>query len=285
MNFLQQLQKTARINNSFLCIGLDTDINKIPKHLLKTKDPVFDFNKSIIDNTHDLVCCYKLNVAYYSSLGVYGLQSLQKTIKYIHDHYTSISAILDAKRGDIGNTSEQYAKEVFDVLDADAVTVNPYLGFDALEPFFKHKDKGIIILCRTSNPGASDFQDTQVAIETHPKGGNIKFEPLYITVAKKIVEWDKKYGNCLMVVGATWPNELKKVRSIAKDMFFLIPGVGAQGGDLREILEFGLNKEKSGLIIHSARAIIYASNQKDFAQKAREKAQELKEEINAIRRK
>lgn len=280
MDFIQKLEKSIQKNNSLLCIGLDTDISKIPKHLLKTKDHVFNFNKSIIDNTHDLVCCYKLNIAYYSSLGVYGLQSLQKTIKYIHDHYTSIPVILDAKRGDIGNTSEQYAKEVFDVLDADAVTVNPYLGFDSLEPFLKRREKGVIILCRTSNLGASDFQDTQVAIETHPKGGNRKFEPLYVKVAKKIVEWNKVHKNCLMVVGATWPNELKKIRSIAKDMFFLIPGVGAQGGDLKKTLELGLTKEKSGLIIHSARGIIYASTKEDFAKMARKKAQELKDTIN-----
>lgn len=273
MSFLQQLQKNISKNNSLLCIGLDTDISKIPKHLLKTKNPIFNFNKSIIDNTHDLVCCYKLNIAYYSSLGVYGLQSLMKTVKYIHEQCSGIPVILDAKRGDIGNTSEQYATEVFEAIGADAVTVNPYLGFDALEPFFRHKDKGMIILCRTSNPGASDFQDLIT-----------NNEPLYMKVAKKIVEWNKIYKNCLMVVGATGAGELKKIRSIAKDMFFLVPGVGAQGGDLRKTLEFGLTKERTGLIIHSARGIIYASSGSDFVKKAREEAQELKEEINAIRR-
>lgn len=293
MNFLQKINNTINKNNSLLCIGLDTNIKKIPEHLLKSEDPIFKFNKAIIEKTFDLICCYKLNIAYYSADGLKGLESLIKTIGYIHDRYSDVPVILDAKRADIGSTSEQYAKEVFDVINAEAVTVNPYLGFDAIEPFLKYKDKGIIILCRTSNPGASDFQDLiikaqepKVAIETHLRGGSDRTPleiPLYMQVAEKVVEWNKKYGNCLMVVGATWPEELKKIREIAPEMFFLVPGIGTQGGDLENTLKNGLTKEKSGLIIHSARAIIYASSGEDFAEKAREKAIQMRDSINKYR--
>lgn len=270
MDFLQKLNKTIKENNSLLCIGLDSDIGKIPSHLLNISDPIFEFNKQIIDGTNDLVCCYKANVAYYSASGAKGLDSLLKTVDYIRSK--NIPFILDAKRADIGSTSDQYAKEVFDIIGADAVTVNPYLGLDAVEPFLKRKEKGVIILCRTSNPGAKDFQD----LET----GN---EPLYLRVAKKIVEWNKIYKNCLMVVGATWPEELGKIRKLAGEMFFLVPGVGAQGGDLENTLKYGLTIDKSGLIIHSARAIIYASNGEDFAKTARIKAEKVKNEINEYR--
>lgn len=272
MNFKQKLNKAIKDNNSLLCIGLDTDIHKIPKHLLKLNDPIFEFNKKIVDKTFDLVCSYKLNIAYYSATGISGIESLQKTINYIHNKYTGIPVILDAKRADIGSTSEKYAQEVFDAMKADAVTVNPYFGLDSIEPFLKRKDKGIIILCRTSNPSASDFQDLK-----------IRNEPLYIKVAKKIVDWDKKYKSCLMVVGATWPEELKKIRKIAPNMFFLVPGIGIQGGDLQKILEYGLTKEKSGLIIHVARAIIYSSYDCNFAQKARIQAKKIRDEINKYR--
>jgi len=289
MNFQQKLEKAIKRNNSLLCIGLDTDINKIPKHLLGKKDPVFEFNKAIIDKTHDLICCYKANIAYYSALGTKGLESLINTIKYIHEQY-DIPFILDAKRADIGSTSEQYAREVFDVFDTDSVTVNPYLGADAIKPFLKRADKGIIILCRTSNPGASDFQDliTGVASQAHPRGGyrlapQESYKPLYLKIAEKVVEWNKKYENCLMVVGATWPGEMKKIRKIAPKMFFLVPGIGVQGGDLEKTLKNGLTKEKSGLIIHSARAIIYASSGKDFAEKSRKKAIEMRDLINKYR--
>lgn len=279
MNFQQKLENAIKKNNSLLCIGLDTDINKIPKHLLEKEDPVFEFNKTIIDNTNNLVCCYKLNIAYYSAEGLKGLESLIKTINYIHDKYIDIPVILDAKRADVGHTSEAYAREVFDQINTDSVTVNPYFGLDSVEPFLKYKDKGIIVLCRTSNPGAGDFQDLI-----------IDGEPLYIKVAQKITEWNKKHGNCLMVVGATWPEEMKKIRKIAPNMFFLVPGIGSQGGDLENTLKNGLTKEKSGLtpiksglIIHSARAIIYASSNKDFAEKARVKAKQLRDSINKYR--
>lgn len=271
MTFRQKLEKIIKKNNSLLCVGLDTDINKIPQHLLNKMNPVFEFNKEIIDKTNNLICCYKANIAYYSSQGTKGLRSLTNTIEYIHEKY-DIPFILDAKRADVGSTSEQYAKEVFDIFNTDAVTVNPYLGLDAIEPFLKRKDKGVIILCRTSNPGASDFQD----LITDGK-------PLYMRIAKKITEWDKQYKNCLMVVGATWPDEMGKIREIAKNMFFLVPGIGTQGGDLESTLKEGLTKERSGLIIHSARAIIYASRDKDFAKKAREKTIEMRNAINKYR--
>lgn len=272
MNFLQKLNSSIEKNNSLVCIGLDTDIDKIPKHLLTGSDPVFTFNKAIIDATADLVCCYKINIAFYSAREIEGLKSLQTTIQYIHHQYTSIPVILDAKRADTGNTAEHYVKEVFDVLKADAVTVNPYLGFDSIEPFLKRGEKGIIVLCRTSNPGASDFQDIEI-------GG----EPLYLKIARKVVSWNEKYKNCLLVVGATWAEELKRIRKIAPSIFFLVPGIGPQGGDLEKTLQYGLTKEKSGLLIHSARAIIYASSGESFANAAKEEAEKLRDKINQFR--
>lgn len=272
MNFQEKLEKTSKKNNSLLCVGLDTDIEKLPIHLKNDPDPLFAFNKAIIDATHDLVCAYKPNTAYYEAQGTDGITALKKTIEYVNQTYPEIPLIDDAKRADIGSTSQQYAKAIFDYLEFDAVTVNPYLGFDAIEPFLQYKDKGIIILCRTSNPGAADFQDLVV-----------EGEPLYIRVAKKVMEWNKKHNNCLMVVGATWPKQLKEIRTLAADMFFLVPGLGAQGGDLKETLMNGLTQEKSGLILNASRAIIYASVNEDFAQKAREKAQDLRDSINQYR--
>lgn len=251
MNFLQKLDISIKKNNSLLCVGLD--------------NCDFEFNKKIIDQTHDLVCAYKPQVAFYEAAGIEGLKSLKKTVDYLKKHHPTIPVICDAKRGDIASTMEQYAASLFDYYGFDAATVNPYLGFDSLEPFLKRKDKGIIILCRTSNKSASDFQDLLV-----------NGEPLYIKVAKKVVEWSKKYKNCLLVVGATWPEELKKIRKIAKDMFFLIPGIGAQGGDLRKTLEYGLIKQNSGLIIHVSRSILYATS-------PRKEAKKLRNEINRYR--
>lgn len=250
MTFLQKLDKIIKKNNSLLCVGLDNGD--------------FKFDKKIIDQTSDLVCAYKPNFGFYGSSGKKGITELIKTINYIHKH-TDISVILDAKLSDVGNTSYQYAKEVFNVLGADAVTVNPYLGFDSIQPFLEQKDKGVIILCRTSNQGASDFQDLK-----------INTTPLYMEVAKKVVVWNKTYGNCLMVVGATWPHQLEEVRKLAKNMFFLVPGIGAQGGDLEKTLKAGLTKNKSGLIINSSRGIIFAEN-------PRQAALTLRNEINKYR--
>ncbi len=291
MNFLQKLEASIAKNNSLLCIGLDTDRKKIPKHL---NGDVFAFNKAVIDATYDIVSSYKLNSAYYEAGGTDGIEMLKKTIQYIQHQYTSISVILDAKRADIGLTSEQYAKAVFDYINTDAVTINPYLGLDSVEPFLKREEKGIILLCRTSNPGAKDFQDLQVYSSsdppapyrsgTGPAGGESRRTiPLYMKVAEKIIEWGKKYKNCLMVIGATYPNEMKRIRELTPDMFFLVPGIGAQGGDLEKTLQAGLRNDKSGLIIHSSRTIIYASTDTDFAEKAREKAIEIRDAINLFR--
>lgn len=274
MSFGKKLEKIIKKNNSLLSIGLDPEMEKIPQHLQKYKDPIFNFNKKIIDATHDLVCAYKPQIAHYSVTGIRGIGSLLKTINYLIHTYPEIPLILDAKRADIGSTTRLYAKEAFDVFNADAVTVNPYFGLDSLKPFFERKDKGIIILCKTSNKSSSDFQDIKVS--------SYKI-PLYLYVAKKVQEWNKKYGNCMLVVGATWPDELKKIREIAPKMFFLVPGIGTQGGDLKNTLRNGLRKDRSGLIIHSSRSIIYASNKTNFASAARKEALKLKEAINKYR--
>ena len=253
-------------------MGLDTDLTKIPEHLKSTKNPLGEFNKAIIDATADLVCSYKPNSAYYEAMGDGGMRHLQKTIEYIHTAYPDIPVIVDAKRADIGSTSEQYANWVFDYLKADAVTVNPYLGSDSLDAFFKRSDKGIIVLCRTSNKGATDFQDL-----------NVDGQSLFMKVAERIIEWDKIYKNCLMVVGATWPEQMQQIRGIAPDMNFLVPGIGTQGGDLAGTLKAGLRADKAGLIINAGRSIIYASNGEDFAEKARLGALKLRDQINLHR--
>ena len=264
MNFNDKLEKIIKTNNSLLCVGLDTDISK---------NPVFEFNKQIIDETHDLVCSYKPNIAFYSAQGMDGINALVKTIEYIHSNYPDIPVILDAKRGDVGSTSKHYAKEAFDIYKADAVTVNPYLGFDSVKPFLEyHGDKGIIFLCRTSNPGASDFQDLKT------DSSNV-----YLEVAKKINEWNRNYGNCLMVVGATWPEQLKEIRNTVGNMFILVPGIGTQGGSVKDTLKNGLTEDKSGLIISASRSIIFASKDKNFAREARKESLRLREEINKYR--
>lgn len=272
MTFKHKLTNIIQKNNSLLCIGLDPDMDKIPQYLLDKNNSLFEFNKQIIDETFDLVCAYKPNIAFYESNGIQGLKELKKTIEYLKKNYPEIPIVLDAKRGDIGNTAKMYAKAVFNEWGVDAVTLNPYLGFDALEPFLEYREKGIIVICRSSNKGASDFQD--LTLNKHP---------LYIEVAKKVIDWDKTYKNCFMVIGATWPEELKKVRKLTPHMFFLIPGIGNQGGDIEKTIEAGLTQDKSGLIINISRSILYASSDKDFAQKAREKAQEIKDMINKYR--
>lgn len=272
MTFLEELEQTIAHHNSLVCIGLDTDVTKIPTALQMESDSVYLFNKAIVDATSELVCAYKINIAFYSAYGEHGLDTLLQTVSYIKDTYEHIPVILDAKRADIGNTSQYYANEAFDVIEADAVTVNPYMGFDSVQPFLKRKDKGVIFLCRTSNPGAADFQEMDVA-----------GKPLYMHVAQKVEAWHKEFGNCLMVVGATAPDQLQKIREAAPDMFFLVPGIGAQGGDTQATLQAGLRADKSGLIINSSRAIIYASNGEDFAQKAKEAAVELRNQINTYR--
>lgn len=259
---------------SFLCIGLDTDLSKIPAHLLGHDDPVFEFNKAIIDATHDLTIAYKPNFAFYECNGVKGWNSLTKTIQYINTAYPNqVFTIADAKRGDIGNTSQQYAKAMFDAASSgmafDAVTVAPYMGEDSVKPFLSYPDKWIIVLALTSNKGATDFQFF---------GGDSQW--LYEQVLSTSRHWGT-VENMMYVVGATQAEMLTHVRKLVPDHFLLVPGVGAQGGSLQEVAKFGLIKE-CGLIVNSSRNIIYASNETDFAQRAREEAMKMQQDMAAI---
>lgn len=267
MNFIEKLEKTTQKNNSLVCVGLDTD----PK-LMPEKMGILAFNKAIIDATSDLVCAYKPNLAFYEALGDEGLDALKKTIKYVP---AGIPVIGDAKRADIGNTSRAYAVGLFDVMGFDAATINPYLGFDAVEPFLQWRDKGVIILCRTSNAGAKDFQS--LLCQT-PEG----MLPLYQVVAQKAGEWNK-YGNIGLVVGATYPEELKVIREMHPEMPLLIPGIGAQGGEVAVTIKYGVSPGGDRAIINSSRGIIHASKGPDFAQAARKAAMALRDEINSCR--
>ena len=251
MTFQEKLNKIIKKNRSLLCVGLDSDIYKIKGNQLS-------FNKKIIEATHDLVCSYKLNTAFYESIGHEGVNTLKDTCDYLVEKYPEIPIIIDAKRADIGNTNKGYVQFVFTYLGADAVTVHPYLGEEAIRPFLDEKEKGIIILCRTSNKGAGEFQDL--------KAGNV---PLYKIVAKNVSNKWNVNKNCMLVVGATYPDELKEVRKIVGDMTLLVPGIGAQGGDLEATLKAGLNSKKQGLIINSSRGIIFAKNPRDEAMKLR----------------
>ncbi|HEX7041776.1 MAG TPA: orotidine-5'-phosphate decarboxylase [Patescibacteria group bacterium] len=272
MTFQKKLDKIVRKNNSLLCVGLDPVMEKLPKYLLKKSYPFFEFNKKIIDSTADLVCCFKPNSAFYEALGQKGIGELKKTCDYIRKNYPDIPIILDAKRGDIGSTNEGYVTFIFDYLGVDGVTLHPYLGREALQPFLQRKDKGCIILCKTSNPGSGEFQNLL-----------LNKEPLYKIVAKTVVNKWNANNNCFMVIGATYPKELAEIRKLAGDMTFLVPGIGAQGGDIGKTVKSGLNSKKLGMIINSSREIIYADNSKNFAKKAREKAEKLKNEINKYR--
>jgi orotidine-5'-phosphate decarboxylase len=277
MKFLKKLSVRQKTTNSLLCIGLDPVLNKLPKHLLKLKRPFLEFNKLIINATQDLVCAYKPNVAFYQAEAETGLLQLQATIKYIKKNYPAIPVILDAKIADIGHTNKSYIKYLFDYLDVDAVTINPYLGKTALEPFFQRKQKGLIILCKSSNPGSEEFQDLKVK---HPKLGHI---PLYQVVAYNVSHKWNKYKNCLLVVGATYHHELKKIRQVAPDLSFLVPGVGFQKGDLRKTMLYGRDKKGRGMIINVSRDIIYAGKHKNFITKVRQKAKKYKRLINKFR--
>ena len=260
MNFQDKLDSITTKNNSLVCVGLDPD----PENLKGAKDQ-FEFNKKIINQTSNYVCAYKLQYAFHAARGLKGLEDLKKTIDYLKKNYFEIPVILDAKRGDVENTSQMYVKEAYDFFGADAVTVNPYLGLDSLIPFLERKEKGTIILVRTSNLGANTFQDLKVGKD-----------PLYLKVAEEIVKWQSRYPNLLMVVGATWPAEINRIRKIAKNITFLVPGIGAQGGDLKKTLKYGLKKNGRGLIIAAARSIIYANDPKIACQK-------LRDEINKYR--
>lgn len=264
-----QLIEQIRLKKSFLCIGLDVDLTKIPPHLLATEDPIFEFNKAIIDATHDLCVSYKPNTAFYEAYGIKGWQSLEKTIQYINEKYPEIFTIADAKRGDIGNTSTMYAKAFFEDLNFDSVTVAPYMGKDSVEPFLVFENKHTIMLALTSNEGAFDFQ-------TLDAGG----QEVYKTVLETSKNW-KNSQNLMYVVGATKAEYFTEIRKIVPESFLLVPGVGAQGGSLAEVCKYGMNPNV-GLLINSSRGIIYASNGTDFAQKAREEALKLQVEMNEI---
>ncbi|WP_396155109.1 orotidine-5'-phosphate decarboxylase [Flavobacterium macrobrachii] len=265
----QQLIQQIQQKKSFLCIGLDVDLTKIPQHLLELEDPIFEFNKAIIDATHDLCVSYKPNTAFYEAYGIKGLQSLQKTIDYINQNHPEIFTIADAKRGDIGNTSTMYAKAFLEDLNFDSVTVAPYMGKDSVEPFLAFKNKHTILLALTSNEGAFDFQ-TKVS----------EGKELYKTVIETSKSW-KNSENLMYVVGATKADYFTEIRKIVPDSFLLVPGVGAQGGSLQEVCKFGINSNV-GLLINSSRGIIYASNELNFAQKAREEALKLQLEMALI---
>lgn len=268
-SFVKKLEKLWA-KDKFVCIGLDPDYSKLPKSVKgNPTERIFKFNKAIIDNTSDLVLSYKLNSAFYEAQGVEGLKALIQTVKYIKKNHSNIPTILDAKRADIGNTNSGYVKSAFDEIGADAITVHPYLGKEAIAPFLDRRDKGIIVLVRTSNPGAGEFQDIK----------NKKGEPLYLTVAKKVAkEWNKN-GNCCLVVGAIYPKELSIIRKVVGDIPILIPGIGAQGGNIEQTVKAGRDSRNQGMIIHSSRAIIFASSGADFADIARQKTTELNEEI------
>ncbi|MFK8283957.1 orotidine-5'-phosphate decarboxylase [Capnocytophaga canis] len=263
---LQKLINQIRKKKSFLCVGLDVDLTKVPSHLLQTEDPIFEFNKAIIDATHSFTVAYKPNTAFYEAYGVKGWQSLAKTIAYINENYPDIFTIADAKRGDIGNTSAMYAKAFFNDLQFDSVTVAPYMGKDSVEPFLAFEDKITILLALTSNAGAFDFQ-TQM----------VNNEELYKKVLQTSLTWENSQ-NLMYVVGATKAEYLKEIRKIVPNHFLLVPGVGAQGGSLDEVCEYGLNAD-NGLLINSSRGIIYASNGTDFAEKSREEAQKLQQQM------
>jgi orotidine-5'-phosphate decarboxylase len=265
----QQLIEQIYQKKSFLCIGLDVDLTKIPEHLLQLDDPIFEFNKAIIDATHDLCVSYKPNTAFYEAYGIKGWQSLQKTINYINQNYPEIFTIADAKRGDIGNTSTMYAKAFFEDLNFDSVTVAPYMGKDSVEPFLAFENKHTILLALTSNEGAFDFQ-------TKKFEGN----ELYKTVIETSKSWNNAQ-NLMYVVGATKAEYFTEIRKIIPNNFLLVPGVGAQGGSLQEVCKYGMS-DTVGLLINSSRGIIYASNGEDFAQKAREEALKIQLEMELI---
>lgn len=273
MDFKRKLSAAWTKNDSLLCVGLDPNMDMLPEHLRTSKTPFFTFNKAIVDATADLVCAFKPNSAFYEARGAAGIEELKQICDYIRQNYVDIPIILDFKRGDIGNTNNHYTKFAFDYLQVDAVTVQPYQGRQAVQPFLDCKDKGIMVLCRTSNVGSDEFQDMLV-----------DGRKLYLHVAEHVRdEWNTN-ANCQLVVGATYPKELAEIRALVGDeMVFLVPGFGAQGGETEATVKAGVNSAGQGLIINSSRDIIYASAGKDFADAARQKAQAARDEINAYK--
>ncbi|OAD92152.1 orotidine 5'-phosphate decarboxylase [Aequorivita soesokkakensis] len=265
----ESLISEIKKKNSFLCVGLDVDLEKIPVFLLKEEDPIFSFNKAIIDATHQYAVAYKPNTAFYEAYGLKGWQSLEKTIKYLNENYPEIFTIADAKRGDIGNTSSRYAKAFFEDLGFDSITVAPYMGKDSVEPFLAFENKHTILLALTSNEGAFDFQTKKVGDEE-----------LYKHVLKTSKDW-KNSENLMYVVGATKAEYFEEIRKNLPNSFLLVPGVGAQGGSLKEVCKYGLS-ENIGLLVNSSRGIIYASNDIDFAAAAAREAKKMQQEMNTI---
>ncbi|MBZ0131539.1 MAG: orotidine-5'-phosphate decarboxylase [Rhodocyclaceae bacterium] len=279
MDFTTTLQAAWAKNDSLLCVGLDPDPARFPAHLKGRSDATFEFCRAIVDATAGLVCAFKPQIAYFAAQRAE--DQLEALIRHIHEKHPGIPVILDAKRGDIGSTAEQYAREAFERYDADALTVNPYMGFDSVAPYLAHKGRGVIILCRTSNPGGSDLQ----FLETGGEGGKRR---LYQHVAELVATKWNASGQCALVVGATFPAELAEVRRIAGDMPLLVPGIGAQGGDIAATVSAGRTAAGTGLMINSSRAILYATTDnnagEDFADAARRAAQETRDAINQFRR-
>ncbi|SFS07107.1 orotidine-5'-phosphate decarboxylase [Dyella sp. OK004] len=270
MHFMQSLQQAWIRNNSLVCVGLDPEPAKFPAHLQGRPDAVFEFCSAIVDATADLVCTYKPQIAHFAALRAE--DALERLITHIHTKHPNVPVILDAKRGDIGSTAQHYITEAFDRFGADAVTLNPYLGRDSVQPFLDRADKGVILLCHTSNPGAADLQDLDV-------GG----KPLYQHVAQIVARDWNTHGNCALVTGATWPEQLAEVRALVGDVPLLVPGIGAQGGDVGAVVRNGRTASGTGLMISSSRAILYAGNGEDFAQAARKATLELRDTINRYR--
>ena len=274
MKFRDKLKEISLKNNSLVCVGLDSDISKLPEFIRNGQHPQSTFNKAIIEATHDLVCAFKPNSAFYEERGHAGIEALKMTCEYLREKYPEIPIIIDAKRADIGNTNLGYAKFVFDYLQADAVTLHPFLGKEALQPFLDYKDKGIIVLCRTSNPGAGEFQDLMV-----------NGKKLFQIVAENVVSKWNANGNCGLVVGATYPGELEIVRHIVGDNFpLLIPGIGTQGADVEKTVKAGVDRDGLNAIINSSRGIIFAYSEADFADRARQEAIKLRDDTNKYRK-
>ena len=275
MSFMQALRARWEQADSLVCVGLDPEPKKFPQQFAGDPDAVFNFCRDIVDTTAPYACSFKPQIAHFAALGAE--DALARLIAHIHARHPAIPVILDSKRGDIGSTAQHYATEAFDRYGADAVTVNPYLGRDSLQPFLDRADRGVVVLCRTSNPGAGDLQDLLVQAE------NGVARPLYQHVAEKVANQWNEHGNCVLVVGATWPEQLREVRAIVGDVPLLVPGVGAQGGDVAAAVTNAKTRDGTGLIVNSSRAILYASNGDDFAEAAAEAARSLRDEINRYR--
>lgn len=273
MTFLEKLDAAISKNNSLLCVGLDPDMGKLPTHIQGENGAFVKFCNAIVDATAESVCAFKPNSAFFEARGAEGLEELKQVCDYIRRNHPDIPIILDFKRGDIGNTNNYYVELAFTYLGVDAVTIQPYMGREAVQAFLDHADKGVIVLCRTSNSGSGELQDLEV-----------NGRKLYLQVAENVAKDWNKYGNCLLVVGATYPEEMGEVRAVVgDDIVFLVPGIGAQGGDVAATVEAGANNAGRGLIINSARDILYQSVGKDFAEAAGARARAVRDEINQYR--